>query len=176
MDIKKAIANAGFVFDEFAKICNKERARNKNCLSTDADIDNKICFDHKQVYLLWDGAFSAARSINPSDEDFSLYSRFIKGAVYCHSRIGCSITHKVHLMWSHVYEQMKIPGGLGESYNTNHRDPRRFRTTRDLYVHANARARASQRRTNPDIMAQRLTVEEGARCDLQNDQALQKVK
>ena len=36
-------------------------------------------------------------------------------AVHCHVQIGCNVTHKVHLMWRHVVNQMKyVPGGLGE--------------------------------------------------------------
>ena len=69
MGIKRVITNASFVFGEFAKIL-KEGKRN-DCEVTDADIDF-LCEQHKQVYLLWDGAFAAARTINPTEEDRTL--------------------------------------------------------------------------------------------------------
>jgi hypothetical protein len=68
MDIKKVIANSAYVFDEFATIL-KERKR-PGCKLSDMDIDF-ICEQYKFCLLLWwDGAFSAARSINPTDRDF----------------------------------------------------------------------------------------------------------
>jgi hypothetical protein len=80
----------------------------------EVDID-KLCQQHKECLLLWDGAFSAARTINPTDANCYMYKLFVMAAIDCHVNIGCSITHKVHLMLCHVLEQMsKIPGGLGE--------------------------------------------------------------
>jgi hypothetical protein len=59
MDIKKVIANASFVFDEFEEILKEERNQNKDCEMTNKEIST-ICNEHKTLYLLWDGAFSAA--------------------------------------------------------------------------------------------------------------------
>ena len=65
--------------------------------------------------MLWDGAFSIARKVDPADSDFTLYRRFVNAAVDLHCQIGCNITHKVHLMWKHVEWQMNLlPGGLGD--------------------------------------------------------------
>jgi hypothetical protein len=158
MDIKKVIANSAYVFDEFATIL-KEHKR-PGCKLSDMDIDF-ICEQHKLCLLLWDGAFSAARSINPTDRDFRLYEQFVKAAVYCHMRLGCSVTHKVHLMLCHAADQMQIPGGLGEKmedwvelmHQIGNRARVRFRTTKDLEARAKARARTAHRAANTGVMA-----------------------
>ena len=106
-----SIVNATYVFDEFAKKILKE-GRKADGL-TEAEID-KLCEDHKVTLLLWDGAFSTARTIDPTEDDIGLYKQFVYAAVVCHVRIGCNVTHKVHLMWKHVAVQMKVPGGLGQ--------------------------------------------------------------
>jgi len=180
MDIKKVIGNASFVFDEFAKILKDEARKNNHCTLSDDDIDH-ICDQHKEVYLLWDGAFSTARTINPTEDDRSLYCRFVNAAVHCHVKLGCSVTHKVHLMHTHVVVQMKIPGGLGEKmedwvelqHQSGSRDRRRYRTTKDIAIRATARARKDWRGTNPSVMAQReLVKEEGKRIPKTNDDVI----
>jgi hypothetical protein len=52
VDIKKLVANASFVFDKFATILKVEKR--EGC---EVDID-KLCQQHKECLLLWDGAFS----------------------------------------------------------------------------------------------------------------------
>ena len=95
------------VFDEFAKILKEGRKADG---LTEAEID-KLCEDHKVTLLLWDGAFSTARTIDPTEDDIGLYKQFVHAAVVCHVRIGCNVTHKVHLMWKHVAVQMKQGSG-----------------------------------------------------------------
>jgi len=174
MDIKKVIANASFVFDEFAKIL---KAGKKEDSVSDDDID-EVCRQHKQLFVLWDGAFAAARTINPTEEDHALYSRFVTAAVNCHIKVGCSVTHKVHLMGAHVAWQMRtIPGGLGEKmedwvelqHQSGSRARKRFRTTKDLVVRATARARAEHRGTNAGVIAQREAVKEEFRRNFKDD-------
>ena len=157
MDVKKLVANASFVFDEFAKILKAKKR--SECRLSDDDID-RLCEEHKQCLLLWDGAFSLARGINPTDHDCNLYLCYVKAAVDCHIRLGISVTPKVHLMLCHVYDQMKnIPGGLGEKmedwvelmHQIGARARRRFRTTRDVKMRAGFKARMDQRGSRADI-------------------------
>ena len=37
-------------------------------------------------------------------------------AVDSHMKNGCSVTHKVHLMWVHVGKQMRLPQELTDKY------------------------------------------------------------
>jgi len=70
-------------------------------------------------YGLWDGAFSYARKTNPQEADIKAYSYFVKAAYARHQIIGCSVTHKVHLMIDHVEWQMRnLEGGLGVNWKT----------------------------------------------------------
>ena len=166
VDIKKVIGNAAYIFDEFAVIL-KENKKADSPMSN-AAID-KLCADTKQLFLLWDGAFALARKVNPTEEDCELYRQYVEAAVDCHVRMGCSITHKVHLMLVHVYWQMKtVPRGLGEKmedwvelmHQSGSRRRRRFRTMKDLLRRAMATARSEQRGKNADILAQMVRVAE----------------
>jgi hypothetical protein len=61
---------------------------------------------------LWDGAFSLARIIKPTDEDAETYQTFILAVVSNSKILQCPITPKIHAMLRHVQWQMKnIPGG-----------------------------------------------------------------
>jgi hypothetical protein len=135
------------------------------------DID-KLCQQHKECLLLWDGAFSAARTINPTDANCYMYKLFVMAAIDCHVNIGCSITHKVHLMLCHVLEQMsKIPGGLGEKmedwvelmHQIGNRARIRFRTTKDLEARALARARDEHKSSNANVLRRIAEVKEETR-------------
>ena len=101
MDTKKVTANATFLFDRFAGILKEERDKNRDCEMTDIEID-PICDEYKTRFLLWDGAFSTARTVDPQEADRTEYCRYVYSAVRCHVRIGCSVTHKVHLMLTEV--------------------------------------------------------------------------
>ena len=166
MDVKKLIANASFVFDEFASIL-KAKKKSDSKLS-DEDID-RVCDEHKRCLLLWDGAFSLARGINPTDRDCDMYVCFVRAAVDCHVRLGMSVTPKVHLMLCHVCDQMKnIPGGLGEKmedwvelmHQIGARARRRFRTTRDIQMRAEFKGRVEQRGSLADIKTRISEVKE----------------
>lgn len=145
-----------------------------NSPMSDAEID-QLCEDTKQLYLLWDGAFSLARKINPTKEDCSLFLRYVQAAVDCHERLGCNITHKVHLMLVHVYLQMMtVPRGLGEKmedwvelqHQIGSRRRRRFRTMKDLQRRAVAMARSEQRGKNADVLANNARVDEDTKRNL----------
>lgn len=167
-DIKKVMDNALFIFDEFAKIL--VAGKRPGCTLGTAEIEAK-CGEYRTAFLLWDGAFSYARKINPTSEDIAMYERFAKAAVKQHSKF-CSITHKVHLMFKHVAWQMKnIPGGLGDkmedwvelAHQLGARMRTRFRSVKDPLTRAIARERARQRDTDPEVVAYIDGVDERAR-------------
>jgi len=157
-DIKKVMDHSFYVFDEFATIL---KAGCRNDSLTPEKIDQK-CEEYKAAFLLWDGAFAMARKVDPSVEDRAMYRRYVKGAIDAHGVIGCSITHKAHLMWLHVHWQMKcVEGGLGDkmedwvelAHQTGARRRKRFRSVQDPAVRAAARSRYDFRDTDPDVLA-----------------------
>ena len=165
--------NATYVFDEFAKKILKE-GRKADGL-TEAEID-KLCEDHKVTLLLWDGAFSTARTIDPTEDDIGLYKQFVYAAVVCHVRIGCNVTHKVHLMWKHVAVQMKVPGGLGQKMEDwlelQHQGGMssrvQYRTMGDAQKVAESRARREYEASNAAVVEERKGVHKRARRKLKN--------
>jgi hypothetical protein len=67
------------------------------------------------VFVLWDGAFSLARTVNSTENDTTIYLRYVVAAVHGHEALHCTVTPKVHLMLKHVAWQMSnIPGGVGK--------------------------------------------------------------
>ncbi len=111
-DIKKVMNNATHLFDTITAIF-KEGKRD-GCLMSNADIDS-MCLHFREVYVLWDGAFLLARTVNPTHDDAETYQKFVWAAVQSSTILGCPITPKVHTMLRHVEWQMKnIPGGLGD--------------------------------------------------------------
>ena len=89
-------------FDQFATIF-KEWKREK-CLLANADI-NSLCLHFWEVYVLWDGAFSLERTINPMDEDAEACQTFLLATVSSSKLIQCPITPEVHTMLRHVQWQ-----------------------------------------------------------------------
>ena len=159
-DIKKVMNNASHIFDQFAAIF--KGGKREECLLADSDID-LMCLHFREVYVLWDGAFSLARIINPTDEDAETYQTFILAAVSGSKILQCPITPKIHAMLRHVQWQMKnIPGGLGDKmedwverqHQWGMQQRRRFRTVQDPLVRVLAREKATSRNTHPDVLAQ----------------------
>jgi hypothetical protein len=110
-DIKKVMNNATYLFDGFTVIFKE--GKREGCLLSNADI-NLMCLHFREVYVLWDGAFFLARTVNPTNDDTETYQKFVLAAVQSSAILGCPITPKVHTMLRHVQWQMKnIPGGLG---------------------------------------------------------------
>ena len=180
-DIKTVTDNASFVFDEWCEILIKMKRPNS---LEDSEIREK-CEQFKSVFLLWDGAFSVARTINPEGKDFALYRRFVNAAVDLHCGIGCNITHKVHLMWKHVEWQMKkLPGGLGDKmedwvelmHQWGMRQRRRLRTVKDPYVCANARAKELRRDTDPNVVAYSAEVQDKAKGNMKEQKKLKETQ
>jgi hypothetical protein len=96
-DIRKVMTNAG---------------KRSNCILADTNI-NALCMQFCEVFVLWDGAFSLARTINPIEIDCSTYRMYVRAAVKGSKDLRCTGTPKVHLMLEHVEWQMtNIRGGV----------------------------------------------------------------
>ncbi|KAL7524881.1 hypothetical protein ACHAXR_000757, partial [Thalassiosira sp. AJA248-18] len=148
-DIKKVMDNACFVFDEFKRILNEGKSERNGHVLDETEI-NERWEEYKNSFLVWDGAFSFARKNNPEEEDMKMFAEFVSAAVDAHQKIGCNITHKVHLMWRHVEWQMRVvPGGLGDkmedwvelAHQAAAQRRRRFRTTKNAAKRASASAK-----------------------------------
>ena len=109
-DIQKVMENAHEIFPSFAVILKNNK---KEGGMDDTQID-ELCETTRRLFVLWDGAFSFASTINPTQSDINAYNEYVSAAVLCHAEYGCSITPKVHLMHKHAGPQMKLPGGLGQ--------------------------------------------------------------
>ncbi len=46
----------------------------------DANI-NALCLQFREVFVLWDGAFSLAKTINPTEMDITTYRVFVNEAI-----------------------------------------------------------------------------------------------
>ena len=111
-DIKKVMNNASHIFYNYSLI-SKERKRD-DCLLLDAEIE-ALCLHFREVFVLWDGAFSLARTVNPTEIDAITYQRYVLAAVKASKALQCTVTPKVHMMLKHVEWQMtNIKGGLGD--------------------------------------------------------------
>jgi hypothetical protein len=109
-DIRKVMTNACYIFDTFATIF--KAGKRPNCMLSDANI-NALCMQFCEVFVLWDGAFSLARTINPTEIDCSTYRMYVRAAVKSSKDLQCTVTPKVHLMLEHVEWQMtNIRGGV----------------------------------------------------------------
>ena len=68
-DIKKVMDNAAYIFDEF-KLILKDGKRED---SIEDEYIDRMCEKYKSVFLLWDGAFSLARKVDPKEADIVMY-------------------------------------------------------------------------------------------------------
>jgi hypothetical protein len=108
-DIKKVMNNGAHNFNVLAVIM-KEGKRPDSILS-DANVD-ALCLHFWEEFILWDGAFSLARTVNPMENDTKTYLRYVSTAVHGNDSLHCTVTPKVHLILKHVAWQMRnIRGG-----------------------------------------------------------------
>jgi len=171
-DIRKVMTNACYVFDTFAAIF--KGGKRPNCSLSDTHID-ALCLQFREVFVLWDGAFSLARTINPTEIDISTYSMYVKAAVKGSKDLRCTFTPKVHLMLNHVAEQMtNTRGGLGgkmeDWLERLHQDGKRerlqFRTVQNPIALAHAREIVHTRNIHPDVISQTNNINEGNKRNL----------
>jgi hypothetical protein len=92
-DIKNVMNNVSCLFDKFSLIFKS--GKQINCELGDDNIDT-LCRHFQSVFLLWDGVFSYARTINPTENDVIAYQQFVDAAVIGHVSLGLTITPKVH--------------------------------------------------------------------------------
>jgi hypothetical protein len=91
--------NASHVFDKFSLVF-KEGKRDV-CLLSDAEIES-LCLHFCEVFVLWDGSFLLARTVNPMEIDVITYQWYVLAAVEGSKALQCTITPKVHMMLKHV--------------------------------------------------------------------------
>jgi len=177
-DIKKVMNNASYVFDKFAAIFKE--GKRQNCQLTDDEIDS-LCFHICEVFVLWDGAFSVARTEYPTNDDFVNYRVYVDAAVEGSKDLGCTITPKLHMMAKHVEWQMRtIRGGLGDKvedwverlHQTGIRLRLRFRTVKNHFVCAVARDKAHYRSMHPDVISHIDAVDEGSKRNLEKEKLI----
>ena len=127
------------------------------------------------MFVLWDGVFSLARTINPTERDTSIYRMYVDAAVKGSKDLQCTVTPKVHLMLEHVEWQMtNIEGGLGDKmedwverlHQTGKRQHLRYRTKQNPVICSLAREKANSRNMHPDVIAQTDKINKGSKRNL----------
>jgi hypothetical protein len=173
-DIQKVMHNASHIFDSFATIFKE--GKRPNCSLTDEDIE-QLCLHFREVFVLWDGAFSVGRTEHPTESDFVAYRLYVDAAVQGSIVLGCSITPKIHAMVKHVEYQMRnLRGGLGDKvedwverlHQTGIRLRLRFRTVKNPLLRAIARDKSYYCSMHPDVIAHGDAVNEGSKRNLTN--------
>ncbi len=140
----------------------------------DFNID-ALCLQFREVFVLWDGAFSLARTINPVEADMQIYRLYVDAAVQGSKDLQCTVTPKVHLMLEHIEWQMRnIQGGLGDKmedwverlHQTKKRERLRYRTLQNPIIRSLPREKVNSRNMHPDVIAQTDKINEGNRRNL----------
>jgi hypothetical protein len=165
-DIRKVMTNACYIFDTFAMIF--KAGKRPNCMLSDANI-NALCMQFREVFVLWDGTFSLARTVNPTEIDCSTYRMYARAAVKGSKDLRCTVTPKVHLMLEHIEWQMtNIWGGVGDKMEDwverLHQDGKRKRL--NPIARAHAREKAHSRNMHPDVISQTNKINEGNKRNL----------
>ena len=99
--------------------------------------------------------------MDPAEEDISQYSAFVTTAVDVHIEEGLRVTSKVHLVWKHVAQHMRLSYGLAwkredwveHIHQITNRLRKQFRTTQNKEMRAQVMARAYQQNNNPESNA-----------------------
>lgn len=157
-DLIKVMSNAHEIFPKLAEIF--EAGKKEDSMSKEG-ID-KLCEDTRELFVLWDGAFSYASKIDPTEHDILKYKQFVEAAVGAHMAYGCNVTPKVHLMWKHVAPQMKLSGGLGQKredwveklHQIRGLVRKQMQTTKNMDQRALVMARNEERDSNPRVKAE----------------------
>ena len=82
-DIQKVMENASAIFTEFASILKANKR--KGCELCHECID-ALCARFSNLFVFWDGAFSYASKLDPSEDDTKQYIRFATAAVHSISK------------------------------------------------------------------------------------------
>ena len=82
-DIKKAMKNnATNLFDQLVLLFIE--GKRHDCVLLENDI-SALCLLFREVFVLWDGTFLLARTIDPTDEDIEAYWKYIDVAAQGHT-------------------------------------------------------------------------------------------
>jgi hypothetical protein len=166
-DIKKVMNNSAHIFDELAFIMKE--GKRPNSILSNANVD-ALCLHFREVFVLWDGAFSLAQTVGPMEQDTKNYLRYVLAAVHGNDALGCTVTPKVHMMLKHVAFQMRyIRGGLGDKmedwveqlHQTGMRLRQRFCTVQNPVIWALAREKANSRSSHSDVIAHKNATNAG---------------
>lgn len=154
---------------ETIKVHLLEVAENNPKCKLSKDEIEKICDDHKDLLILWDGALAKVMTVNPTEDDCKQAEKYIKNALQLMRDMGISITPKAHGMEDHVVKQMaKVPGGIGnlvehwiEKYHQEgYKFDMKYRNMPDEVAKAMVRARRDKIKNDPDVIRARKRVEE----------------
>jgi hypothetical protein len=158
-DIKKVMNNAFHIFDIFSLIFKE--GKREDCVLLDLEIE-LLCMHFCKVFVLWDRAFSLARTVNPTEIDAITYQRYVLAVVKGSKALECTVTPKVHMMLKHVgWQMMNIKGGLGnkmedlikQGHQTRMRMRQQFCTVQNSLVHARAQEKANFCSLHPYVIA-----------------------
>ncbi len=83
--------NATYVFDQLALIFKE--GKRPDCLLSNGNIA-ALCLHLRQVFVLQDGTFLLARTINPDKADISTYMMYLMAVVQGHTDLKCAIPPK----------------------------------------------------------------------------------
>jgi hypothetical protein len=85
-DIEKVMNNTTSIFDQLASICKE--GKRPDCLLLNNDI-SVLCLNFSEVFVLWDGKFSLASTINPDSADISTNRMYLMafGCGACQCRV-----------------------------------------------------------------------------------------
>ncbi len=151
-----------------------EEGKRPTCVLSNANIDT-LCLQFREVFVLWDGAFLLARTINPVEADMKIYRLYVNAAVQGSKDLQCTVTPKVHLMMEQVEWLMRnIQGGLGDKmedwverlHQTKKHERLCYRTVQNPVVHSLAREKANTCNMHPDVIAQTDKINVGNRRNL----------
>ncbi len=160
------------IFDRFLAIF--KGGKRPNCALSDANID-ALCLQFQEVFVLWDGEFLLARTIEPTEIDTSFYQMYVDAVVKGSKDLQCTVIPKVHLMLEHVEWQMtNIEGGLGDKmedwvkclHQTGKCQRLRYRTVQNPVVYSLTREKANSRNMHPDVIAQTDEINKGNKHNL----------
>ena len=112
VDIKKLMAKSDDLFGVGGTL--RQKILHHTSHPDKVVIVNKVCDDVGLAFKLWDGAFSAIHSPNPTVEHCTVTQTRIDNAMAHIRGMGICVTPKMHGMESHVVRQMRTtPGGIG---------------------------------------------------------------
>jgi hypothetical protein len=66
------------------------------------EVINGMCLHFREVFVLWDGAFSLTQTVNPMEQDIKTYQRYVNAAAQGNALLRCTVTPTLHYMLQHV--------------------------------------------------------------------------